>query len=69
MSGQEKTIKAPKMLKIVQTFLARVQEVCLPDSLLYFFYIVNKVVKKDLKITKIWVKCSKVSDIGPEGKH
>ena len=32
---------------------ARVQEVCLPDIC---FYIVNKVVKQDLKMTKIWVK-------------
>ena len=37
MPGREKTIKTPKILKIVETILAMVQEVCLPDSLIYAF--------------------------------
>ena len=38
-------------------------------QLVICFYIVNKVVKKDLKIEKIWVKCPEVFDIGPKRKH
>ena len=59
MSGPEKTIKAPKMVKNVEncsnlfskgsrSMFARQLDIC--------FYIVNKVVKKNLKMTKVWVK-------------
>ena len=72
MSGQEKTIKAPKMVKNVENYsnlFSKGSRSMFARQLVICFYIVNKVVKKDLKIAKIWVKCPKVSDIGPGGKH
>ena len=58
-----------KILKIFQMILARVQKVCLPDSLIMCLYIVNKVVKQDLKMTKIWAKFVQKSLTGPKRWH
>ena len=68
MSGREKTIKTPKMVENIEnlsnhidkgsrSMFVRQLDIC--------FYIVNKVLTQDLKMTKIWVKYVPKSDIGP----
>ena len=56
MSGWEKIIKTPKKVENIENYVIHIQEVCLPDSLIYDFTVVNKVVKQDLEMKKIWVK-------------
>ena len=62
MSGPEKTIKTPKLVENIENCsnnISKVQELCFLESLMYAFYIVNKVVKQDLKITlsqSVWHK-------------
>ena len=59
MSGREKTMKTPKMVENIENCSSHVSK----DSRSMFtsqpdicFNIVNKVVKQDLKMTKIWIK-------------
>ena len=55
MSGPEKTIKTPKLVKNIKNCsnnINKVQELCFLESLIYAFYIVNKVVKQDLKMSQ-----------------
>ena len=73
MSGREKTIKTLKMIKNIENrsnHFSKCSRSMFGGQLDVCFYIVNKVVKQDLKITKIRIKfVPKVSDIGPKGLH
>ena len=63
MSGREKTIKTPKMVENIKKFSyhnIKGSSRSFPDSLMYaFIYSVNKIVKQEIKMTKIWVKVPK----------
>ena len=59
MSGPEKTIKTPKLVENIENCsnnISKGSRIMFSRKLVYAFYIVNKVVKQDLKMTKIWVK-------------
>ena len=59
MSWREKTIKTPKTvenIKVVQTIFSKDSRSLFARQLDIFFYVVNKVIKQDLKMTKIWFK-------------
>ena len=59
MSWREKTIKTPKTvenIEIVQTIFSKDSRSLFARQLDIFFYVVNKVIKQDLKMTKIWFK-------------
>ena len=59
MSGQEKAIKTPNTVENIENYsnhLGKGTKSMFARQFDIRFYIVNKVVKQNLKMTKIWVK-------------
>ena len=59
MSGREKTIKTPKTVKNIKNcsdHISKASRSLFARQFDIYIYIVNKVVKQDLKMTKFWAK-------------